>query len=63
MTKSEARCAERYYLPGDAWHTVVCGRPAKGLALVGPYRDDGGKWIPMCGVHVRRYRDTKALTA
>lgn len=41
-------CTAHMY-PDGSFGSVVCARPAKGEAFV------AGKWVPRCGIHLRKY--------
>ena len=53
-------CSERYFQRGDDWHSVACTRPATVMVYVLPFSKKA-RWEPKCGVHGKRYEQTRPV--
>lgn len=40
----------------DGYHSQECSRPAKYI-----YQCVAGTWEPLCGIHARRYKNSRSL--
>ena len=54
-------CVERFFPDGEEYRMVRCTHPAKYLVQRNPLINPD--WIPMCGVHARRYETKRPIVA
>lgn len=61
---SDLTCAEAAHARSEGgyrfWLMYTCGRPVKVEARVNPFSPIP-EWRPVCGIHARRYAETRPL--